>query len=85
VGFNGYIEAIVNYYQTNKRNEMTVRSIQGSASGPYYVMDNSQGQGARVCAVYATLREAQRATLNTTDALAFDAGATYTAPPQGDA
>jgi hypothetical protein len=33
----------------------------------------------------STLREAQRATLNTTDALAFDAGATYVPPVQGEA
>lgn len=64
---------------------MTVLSIQGGAPGPYYVMDNAQGQGARVMSVHATLREAQRATLSTTNALAFDAGATYTAPVQGEA
>jgi hypothetical protein len=63
---------------------MTVLSIQGSAPGPYYVMDNTQGQGARVMSVHGTLRLAQRSTLNTADALALDAGATYTAPPQGD-
>ena len=64
---------------------MTVLSIQGTSPGPYYVMDNSGAQGSRVMAIHGTLREAQRSTLNTTDALAFDAGATYTAPPQGDA
>jgi hypothetical protein len=61
----------------------TELSILGT-TGPFYLLDNSQG-GARVCAVYGTLREAQRATLNTTDALAFDAGAAYVAPPQGEA
>jgi hypothetical protein len=64
---------------------MTVLSIQGGAPGPYYVMDNAGAQGARVMSVHATLREAQRATLNTANALAFDAGAAYVAPPQGDA
>jgi hypothetical protein len=63
----------------------TQLSIQGSSPGPYYVMDNSEGQGARVMSVHGTLREAQRSTLNTTDALAFDAGATYVPPVQGEA
>lgn len=63
----------------------TVLSIQGTSLGPYYVMDNSQTQGARVMSIHGTLRNAQRSTLNTTDALAFDAGVTYTAPPQGEA
>jgi hypothetical protein len=48
------------------------------------LVDNS-GLCPRVCSLHGTLREAQRATLNETDALAFDAGATYTAPPQGEA
>jgi hypothetical protein len=63
----------------------TQLSIQGTSPGPYYVMDNSQVQGARVCSVHGTLREAQWATLNTTDAIAFDAGATYVPPVQGEA
>jgi hypothetical protein len=63
----------------------TQLSIQGTSPGPYYVMDNSAGQGARVMSIHGTLREAQRATVNTTDALAFDAGATYVPPVQGEA
>jgi hypothetical protein len=60
-------------------------SIQGTAPGPYYVMDNSGSQGARVMSIHGTLRNAQRSTLNTTDALAFDDSGIYTAPPQGEA
>jgi hypothetical protein len=62
----------------------TKLSILGGALGPFYLVDNS-GLCPRVCSLHGTLREAQRATLNETDALAFDAGATYTAPPQGEA
>jgi hypothetical protein len=62
----------------------TQLSIQGSGTA-WYVMDNSQTQGPRVCSVHSTLREAQRSTLNTAAAVAFDAGAAYVAPPQGEA
>src|ERR1700720_3981248 len=38
-----------------------------------------------VCSIHTSLREAQRSTLNTTAALAFDQAAAYVAPPQGEA
>lgn len=63
----------------------TVLNIQGTSPGPYYVMDNSQTQGARVCGVYGTLHDAQRSMLNTANALAFDDGAPYVPPVQGEA
>jgi hypothetical protein len=62
----------------------TELSIQGTTPGPYYVMDNS-GLYPQVCSVHGTLRLAQRSTLCTADALAFDLSGIYTAPPQGDA
>ena len=65
---------------------MSQLTIQGTSPGPYYVTDTS-GMYPIVCSSHTMLREAQRSTLNTTNALAFDAGVAYStlAPAQGEA
>jgi hypothetical protein len=62
----------------------TQLSIQGTGSGPFYVVDGS-GNYPIVCSSHSTLILAQRSTLGTAAALAFDQGVAYStlAPAQG--